>query len=412
MNARTSTTTTTPTVTTGAPAAGTRGTGDLLRLLRSSDGLTRNELIDLTGLSRTTLGARLDSLLSAGLVRASGVGASTGGRPAARLSFDPSTYVVVAADFGASHLNVALTDLAGEVIAETSRELDIADGPEPALGWLVTGARDLMAQAGATTDRLAGIGIGLPGPVEHTTGVPIKPPIMPGWDGFAVADWVQERLGAPVHVDNDVNLMALGEHATSYPGVDHFVFVKVATGIGAGLISGRRLHRGAVGSAGDLGHVLAPHAPDVPCECGNTGCLEAVASGRAIAAELFPDRPREDIGTREVLELLERNDPRAVAAVRRAGRDIGEVLATVVNLFNPSVVVVGGSLAAGAPSLMAGIREVVFARSLPLATSRLVLVPSLVGPSAAVAGAAVTVIEEFLRPETVDARLAALAVTA
>jgi predicted NBD/HSP70 family sugar kinase len=389
-----------------------RGAGELLRLLREHEGLTRSELIEHTGWSRSTLGARLDSLTAAGLVQSSGVGASTGGRPATRLSFHPAAYVVLAADFGATHVTVALTDLAGTVIAETTSELHIADGPEPALGWLVDAARQLMDGAGATTAQLAGIGIGLPGPVEHTTGVPIKPPIMPGWDGFKVASWVEERLGAPVHVDNDVNLMALGEHASAYPGVDHFVFVKVATGIGAGLISGRRLHRGAVGSAGDLGHVRAPHAPDVPCECGNTGCLEAVASGRAIAAELFPDRPREDIGTREVLELLERNDARATAAVRRAGRDIGEVLATVVNLLNPSVIVVGGSLAAGAPSLMAGIREVVFARSLPLATSHLDLVPSRVGSRAAITGAAVTVIEEFLQPDSVDARLATLDVTA
>lgn len=390
---------------TAAPTA--RGAGELLRLLRSGDGLTRNELIELTGLSRSTLGARLEALASAGLVQTSGVGASTGGRPATRLSFSPTAYVVLAADFGATHVNLALTDLAGQVIAETSSELHIADGPEPALGWLVAAAERLMAETGSTSAQLAGIGIGLPGPVEHTSGVPIKPPIMPGWDGFPVATWVGVRLGAPVYVDNDVNMMALGEHASAYPDVEHFVFVKVATGIGAGLISGGRLHRGAVGSAGDLGHVRAPHAPDVLCECGNTGCLEAVASGRAIAAELFPDRPRDTIGTREVLALLEHGDGRAIAAVRRAGRDIGEVLATVVNLLNPSVIVIGGSLGAGAPTLMAGIREVVFARSLPLATSRLVLVPSHVGAQAAIAGAAVTVVEEFLLPQAVDARLAA-----
>lgn len=397
---------------TASPVPSVAGAGELLRLLRSGEGLTRNELIELTGLSRSTLGARLEALVSTGLVQTSGVGASTGGRPATRLSFSPTAYVVLAADFGATHVTAALTDLAGEVIAETTCELPIAGGPERALGWLVGAADQLLAQTDSTRTQLAGVGIGLPGPVEHVTGVPIKPPIMPGWDGFPVATWVGERLGAPVYVDNDVNMMALGEHASVYPDIDHFVFVKVATGIGAGIISGRRLHRGAVGSAGDLGHVRAPHAPDVLCECGNTGCLEAVASGRAIAAELFPDRPRDKIGTREVLDLLEHGDGRATAAVRRAGRDIGEVLATVVNLLNPAVIVIGGSLGAGAPTLMAGIREVVFARSLPLATSQLVLVPSRVGAQAAIAGAAVTVVEEFLSPQAVDARLAALDVTA
>ena len=397
---------------TASPASSVAGAGALLRLLRCGEGLTRNELIELTGLSRSTLGARLEALASAGLVKTSGVGASTGGRPATRLSFSATAHVVLAADFGATHVTAALTDLGGEVIAETSCELHIADGPEPALAWLVLAAERLMAQTGSTRSQLAGVGIGLPGPVEHITGVPIKPPIMRGWDGFPVATWVAERLGAPVYVDNDVNMMALGEHSSVYPDVDHFVFVKVATGIGAGLISGRRLHRGAVGSAGDLGHVRAPQAPDVVCECGNTGCLEAVASGRAIAAGLFPDRPRDSIGTREVLALLEQGDARAAAAVRRAGRDIGEVLATVVNLLNPSVIVIGGSLGAGAPTLMAGIREVVFARSLPLATSHLILVPSQVGARAAIAGAAVTAVEEFLLPDNVDARLAAKGATA
>jgi predicted NBD/HSP70 family sugar kinase len=396
---------------TGASGSATPGygAGELLRRLRATTGLTRAELIEETGLSRSTLGVRIDALVAAGLIQVGAVGASTGGRPPTTISFDPASHVVVAADFGATHATVALTDLSGEVVALTSRELHIADGPTPALAWLVSAAKDLRKRASLTKTPLAGIGIGLPGPVKHTTGVPIKPPIMPGWDGFPVADWVRERLDAPVYVDNDVNMMALGEHASAYPDVDDFLFVKIATGIGAGIISGRYLQRGADGSAGDLGHVRAPRAADVQCQCGNTGCLEAVASGRAIAAELLGGPPSDDHGTADVLDLLERGDARAGAAVRLAGRDIGDVLATMVNLLNPSVVVVGGSLAAGAPSLLAGIREVIFARSLPLATSTLQVVPSRMGRHAAIAGAAVTVAEAFLDPDHVDRRLAALA---
>lgn len=386
-----------------------KGTGELLRLLLTHGAMTRSELIESTGLARSTVGSRLERLINAGLVQNQRADASTGGRPATRISFRPDAYAVLAADLGATHATVALTDLGGTIRARRTRALHIADGPEPALTWLVEAARELQAATGVAPGSLAGIGIGLPGPVEHTSGVPIKPPIMPGWDRFPVSTWVEERLGAPVHVDNDVNMMALGEHTAVHSSVENLVFVKVATGIGAGLICGRRLHRGAVGSAGDLGHVQAPHGRDTPCHCGNTGCLEAVAGGKALAAKVLPERAgEEDLGTRELVELLARHDRAAVAALRRAGQDLGEVLATVVNLLNPSVIVVAGSLAEAAPSLLAGVREQVFARSLPLATSELTVVSSQLGDDAAIVGAAATVIEDFLHPDNVDRLVASL----
>ena len=386
-----------------------RGAGDLLRLLRGSEGLTRNELIQRNGLSRSTLGARLDSLSAAGLVQTCGVGASTGGRPAARLSFDPRAYVVLAADFGATHVTVALTDLAGEVIAETSRELHIADGPEPALDWLVTAARqpwprpEPPPKTRRHRDRAAG-----PGRAHHR--VPIKPPIMPGWDGFSVATWVEERLGAPVYVDNDVDLMALGEHATAYPEVDHFVFVKVATGIGAGLISGRRLHRGAVGSAGDLGHVRAPHAPDVRCECGNTGCLEAVASGRAIAASFSPTGPARrsaPVRSSSCSSATTRRRPPPCAGPAATSARCSPASSTCSTRPSSSWAAACECPQPDGRHTRGRVRPEPAAGHQPPRPGA-----SRAGARAAITGAAVTVIEEFLSPDNVDARLAALDVTA
>ncbi|MFC5290583.1 ROK family protein [Actinokineospora guangxiensis] len=375
--------------------------GELLRLLRDGQSRTRAELVAETGLARSTVRARLDALVDAGLVSDRGNGASTGGRPASRFVFNSRSRLVLAAEVGATHATVAVTDLTGEPLATERIDLDIADGPDIVLGTLAATWRGLVERHGAP---VAGIGIGLPGPVEHSTGRPTNPPIMPGWNGYDVPARVQRDFAVPVLVDNEVNLMALGEHTRCHPTEQHMIVVKVATGIGSGLISNGALHRGAVGAAGDLGHILAPGAGDVPCRCGNTGCLEAVASGPAIAAQLtavgIPARTSKD-----VVELVQAGNPTAGQAVRQAGRDIGEVLAGGVSLFNPSLIVMGGSLSQAGEMLLAGVREAIYRRSLPLATEHLRIVPSQTADSAAMLGAAAMVVQHALSPDVLDPEL-------
>ena len=376
--------------------------GELLRLLRDGQSRTRAELVAETGLARSTVRARLDALVDAGLVSDRGNGASTGGRPASRFVFNARSRLVLAAEVGATHATVAVTDLTGEPLATARIDLDIADGPDIVLGTLAQTWRDLVERHPAP---VAGIGIGLPGPVEHSTGRPTNPPIMPGWNGYDVPARVRQDFDVPVLVDNEVNLMALGEHTRCHPAEQHMIVVKVATGIGSGLISNGALHRGAVGAAGDLGHILAPGAGDVPCRCGNTGCLEAVASGPAIAAKLtaagIPARTSKD-----VVELVQSGNPTAGQAVRQAGRDIGEVLAGGVSLFNPSLIVMGGSLSQAGEMLLAGVREAIYRRSLPLATEHLRIVPSQTADSAAMLGAAAMVVQHALSPDVLDRELA------
>nr|WP_323095850.1 ROK family transcriptional regulator [Intrasporangium sp. YIM S08009] len=387
------------------PVLAASGAGELLQLLRDETPRTRAELAKLTGLARSTVGARVDALLATGLLAPSGEAASTGGRPPARFAFNPEARVVIGADIGATHGRVALTDLSGRPIREIGEELDITDGPEVVLDWLVATTRRLLDDTGRDASDLVGIGIGLPGPVEHSTGRPMRPPIMPGWDGYDVPSRVRRSFDVPVLVDNDVNIMALGEHATAHPDVEHLLFVKVATGIGAGIISGGRLHRGAVGAAGDLGHVAAPHAPEVLCSCGNLGCLEAVASGPAISKSL------KEIGiaaenNADIVALVRGGNVPTAHAVRQAGRTIGEVLATCVSLLNPEVIVIGGSLVQAGESLIAGVREVVYGRSLPLATGGLQIVVASTGVQAAVIGAATMVIQHVLTADRVDLAIA------
>jgi predicted NBD/HSP70 family sugar kinase len=387
------------------PVLAASGAGELLQLLRDETPRTRAELAKLTGLARSTVGARVDALLATGLLAPSGEAASTGGRPPVRFAFNPEARVVIGADIGATHGRVALTDLSGRPIHEVGEELDITDGPEAVLDWLVATTQRLLDDTGRDASDLVGIGIGLPGPVEHSTGRPMRPPIMPGWDGYDVPSRVRRSFDVPVLVDNDVNIMALGEHATAHPDVEHLLFVKVATGIGAGIISGGRLHRGAVGAAGDLGHVAAPHAPEVLCSCGNVGCLEAVASGPAISKSLKQiDIVAEN--NADIVALVRGGSVPAAHAVRQAGRTIGEVLATCVSLLNPEVIVIGGSLVQAGESLIAGVREVVYGRSLPLATGGLQIVVASTGVQAAVIGAATMVIQHVLTADRVDLAIA------
>ncbi|WP_107771105.1 ROK family transcriptional regulator [Nocardioides sediminis] len=383
-------------------------TGDVFELLRDGRPWTRSELAETTGLARSTVAARIDTLMRLGLIAPFGGGQSTGGRPPALFALNPAARVVVGVDIGATHARAVLSDLSGSLLAEVSERIDVVEGPEVVLGWVVSTIRTLLRTAGRKPEDLAAIGIGLPGPVEHSTGRPINPPIMPGWDRYDVPGFLQEHVAVPVLVDNDVNIMALGERQAHLSDVDDLVLVKVATGIGGGIVSGGRLQRGAQGTAGDLGHVHVAGHDDVRCRCGNLGCLEAVAAGPALAAALSA-RGVPAANGQDVVDLVRAGNADAVDVVRQAGRDIGGVVATMVNVINPSVVVIGGQLSAAGEHLLAGIREVVYQRSLPLATEHLSIQTSRAGAEAGVLGAAAMAIEHVLSPEAVEAAATALA---
>ncbi|SFR84778.1 Sugar kinase of the NBD/HSP70 family, may contain an N-terminal HTH domain [Agromyces sp. CF514] len=387
-------------MTTDSPQTVT-GVSQLFQLLRDGVPRTRAELAKSTGLARSTIAARVDELMRMGLITPVADAVSTGGRPPSQFALNPAAKVVVAADIGASHATVAITDLTGSVLAEHSEPVDVALGPEPVLTWLVQSAALLLERTDRDRSHVAAVGIGVPGPVEHSTGQPVNPPIMPGWDRFDIPGWVQQHLPVPVLVDNDVNIMALGERAVAWPNVQHLMFVKIATGIGAGLISGGALQRGAQGIAGDIGHVQVARGANVPCQCGNRGCIEALASGPAIARALREQGVEAHTGT-DVVDLVKRGNIDAIQAVRQAGRDIGEVLTACVSLMNPSVIAIGGGMARVGEHLIAGVREVVYTRSTPLATEYLSIVQSQAAEKAAIIGASMLAVEHALSPESLS----------
>jgi predicted NBD/HSP70 family sugar kinase len=385
------------------PAGGTAG--ELFQLVRTGRAATRSDLARLTGLSRTAVNARLDDLRRLDLVVESGPGPSTGGRPAGRIDFHPQGGVVLAASLGVTRSQLAVCDLAGEVLVETSSELDLTAGPQPVLERVADELERLLERAGRAAAHVRGTGLALPGPVEAGAGWLVRPPGLPGWSEVPVRPHLQRRWSAPVSVDNDVNAMAVAEHrAAGLDAASDLLLIKVSTGIGAGLVLAGRIHRGAVGAAGDIGHTAVRDADGVLCRCGNAGCLEAVASGSAVLRQLN-ERGREVSRLADVVALVDAGDPEAHGLVRLAGRRLGEVLAQAVNLLNPSVLVLAGDLADAQEPLLAGVREAVLARATTLAARDLKIRASVLGEQAGLLGCAVTVLDQVLAPDAVDREL-------
>ncbi|SEG87005.1 Sugar kinase of the NBD/HSP70 family, may contain an N-terminal HTH domain [Actinacidiphila yanglinensis] len=398
-----------------AQTAAPRSTaGHLLELIRTGQAGTRGELQTLTGLSRSTVGHRLDQLFAAGWIASTPGQLSTGGRPSVQLTFDPGHAVVLAADLDTTHGHAAVLDLAGSVLAERRGELRVADGPEKVLDTLADWFAALLGESGDAPSRVCGVGLSVPGPVEFDTGLVIRPPIMPGWDGYPIRDRMRAALSRqtgtdpllPVLIDNDANQMALGEQRGGWPDCSTFMLVKVSTGIGAGVVIDGQVFRGIDGGAGDLGHIRLHDQPHARCMCGSYGCLAAVASGRAVAGQLAELGVPAESGV-DVRALLDAGQPDAVRLAREAGHRCGEVLATAVTLLNPGVLMIAGDLAE--THFLTGVRELLYQRALPRSTRSLQIVTSRLGDRAALAGATATVVEYLYAPEQADLRLEALA---
>lgn len=379
----------------------------VLELVRTGTAVTRPELVRFTGLGRHVVAQRAAQLIDIGLLTEDAFGRSTGGRAPRELRFAAEAGCILVAQLGARHLDVAVTDLDGEILAQHHQAFDVADGPDAVLEQ-VRGHLDAL-RAGVPSP-VWGIGLGLPGPVEFSTGRVVSPPIMPGWNEYPVREYFTERYGVPVWVDNDVNTMALGElRAGVGRGIENLVFVKVGTGIGAGLVSNGLLHRGAQGAAGDIGHISIVGGDDaVLCRCGRRGCLEAVAGGAALARDGI--RAAQDatsaylqgvlleghlVDTEHVIAGAARGDAACTALLLRSGDVVGDALSRVVNVFNPSVVVLGGSVVQSGESYVAVVRARVYAHSLPLATRDLSIVLSPLGDGAGMRGAAHMVLDEL-----------------
>ena len=379
--------------------------GALLRHVRTGRARSRADLVALTGAARNTVSARVDQLIAANLLEEGGRGWSTGGRPPTLLQFNSRAGCVLAVDLGATSVDVAVTDLSAEVLATVGHRIDIGEGPEVVLGEVDRLAQEVLAESGLTPADVCAVGVGVPGPVEFSTGRPSHPPIMPGWHDYPVPS-AFGRYQCPVYVDNDVNVMALGEMGVAGSAQDVLV-VKVGTGIGCGIIVDGQVYRGAQGSAGDIGHIYVarPEGRTVVCRCGNENCLEAIAGGGALLRDAVA--AGMSVSTvREVVERARDGDGQARELVRDAGRTIGTVLAALVNFFNPHRIVMTGGVAQAGVPLIAGIRESVYRRAMPLAARSLEITVSDAPDLSGRLGAALMAIEGFLAEDAVEQALA------
>jgi glucokinase-like ROK family protein len=395
----------------GYPLVEDRLQAEILRYVRGMDRTaSRSGITDAVGVSRSKVSTEVGRLLEAGLLVEDGLAESEGGRRSSLLSIPRSAGLIAAVDLGATSIDVALATLGSELVAHRGELADIRDGPQRVLGRVKEMLAGLLEEQGAEARDVLAIGIGVPGPVEQASGLLKSPPIMPGWDRFPIRAVFAGEYAAPVFVDNDVNVMALGEHWGGVgKGVDNMLFVKIGTGIGGGIIADGRLYRGVQGCAGDIGHICVD--PDGPvCSCGNKGCLEAMAAAPAVA--LKAERCARDglssvlsealgkqgeLSAKDVGEAASRGDYHALEIIRESGRLVGQALATLVSTLNPSLIVIGGGVANIGHSLLAEIRSTVYRRSLPLATRNLPMVLSELDQVAGVTGASVLAAEGVLQ---------------
>jgi predicted NBD/HSP70 family sugar kinase len=331
------------------------GPGDVLDLIRHGRATTRGDVLEATGLSRMTISQRLDALLAAGMIVEGQTSEATGGRRRRSLAFNTSQSHVLVVAIDSTHTRIAVTDLGGVILVEDSIDVPVSAGPSEVLDRIVLAMGAVLGKQGLDQDDVCGLGLSLPAPVDPVSSRPSQPPMMPGWDAYPVAEHLQSALpGVPVLTANDADAEAMGEYAAGHTHVKSLCLVKVSTGIGTGIVIGGRSYSGVDGGAGDIGHVRVSPRSEAWCQCGMQGCLAAVASGRAVAAELRSLGFEASSG-REVRDLLRAGEPEAARLTQAAGRRIGEVMATMVCLLNPETVLVGGALAS-AP-LLAGMRE-------------------------------------------------------
>jgi glucokinase-like ROK family protein len=369
--------------------------GNFLQIIADAGTISRSALAQISGLAPSTVSLRVDELILGGLVSEAADGRSTGGRRPRLLQLRADGGVVLAADLGATHVRLAVADLRGRLVSVIEEPIELSLGPAAVLPFVADRLEALTASLLDGSSVVRALGIGLPGPVDHLKGRVTSPSRMPGWHQSDVAETLSHRLGVPVVVDNDANLMALGEYVSRGSAVQHLVAVKLGTGIGCGVITNGQVHHGASGVAGDIGHVRVPGVEPLPCACGNSGCLETFASGAGLAAALRREG-RQVTSSAEIVQLVRDSDPVASTLARTAGRHLGEVLAFVVNFFNPDQLVIGGTLANAEP-LMAAVRGAIYERCLPLASDCVEISTSKAGADAGVLGATALALREALK---------------
>jgi len=382
---------------------------DLIRF--ATTGISRTDLAEEMGLTRAAVTLIVNDLLENGVILEAESRAIPNGRPPVVLEINPKRGLVAAVDMGATHVNIALADFSAKIIEETSFPFDIKQGPQVCLAEVRRILQELLDRYGISISEIMAVGVGVPGPVIKDAGMVMSPPIMPGWDRYPIRQTLEEAWGCPVSLNNDAELGALGEWAYGAGrGEKNLAFIKVGSGIGAGLIINQQIYGGTTGSAGEIGHITIEENGPL-CTCGNHGCMEAFAGGNAIAIQarkmvqsgkrtLLSNIPLENITAREVAESARRGDLPSQEIIMRAGTFIGIAIAGVVNLFNPSAVIIGGGVAQAGDLLTTSIRQAVRDRSLHASEQSVHITTAMLGQRSSLIGATVQAISIAIHDAT------------
>lgn len=379
---------------------------DLIRF--TSGGISRAELARRMGLSRAAVTAIVNDLLGINIVRETHATTTTSGRRPIMLEIEPKHGYVLGVDIGVTHLSLILADLSARVVSETEIPSEISRGPENCLDEVDRRVQALLAQAGLSLQDILSTGVGVPGPIAGDGGIVIAPPIMPGWDNFPIRSDLHKRWGCPVSLNNDAELGALGEWAYGAGREEsNLIYVKVGSGVGAGLLLDNHIYRGATGTAGEIGHMTIER--DGPmCDCGNRGCLEVLAGGRAIAqqarravlsrqrTQLALVEPLDKITAKDVALAAGRGDLIAQLILSEAGEYLGTAIAGLINLLNPGIVVIGGGVAQAGDLLLEPIRQAVQSRSLKAAVQVVRITSAVLGRRSTSMGAVVQALSIYL----------------
>ncbi|HEX5685693.1 MAG TPA: ROK family protein [Ideonella sp.] len=374
-----------------------------------SSRISREALASGSSFSKSRANAAVAGMLEQGVLEATGEQVATGGRRAETLRLSRNLGVLLGAALGATGLEVGVMTPDLELLAHHSEPADVRDGPARVLSRVRTLMRELLKQCDAKARDVIAIGIGVPGPVDFGLGQLVNPPLMPAWDAYSIREDLKVDFSAPVFVDNDVNVMALGELWRMQRGLQNFLVIKVGTGIGCGIVCHGQVYRGANGSAGDVGHICVdPQGPR--CHCGNVGCVETMAAGPAIAraateaatngqSSLLKQmlEERGALKLQDVAEASRAGDAAANAIVQRSGALVGQMLAAVVNFYNPSHIFIGGGIQKIGPLFLAAVRQSVYHRSLALSTRHLEIQYTPLGERAGLIGAGVLGMQESLQ---------------
>ena len=382
-------------------------------LIRKQGPLSRTDMAELLGTSRASVTSIAGNLLDTDVLVEVGHGKSDGGRRPRLLNVNPGLGFVAGVDLGATSADIALANFRGEILARESFRADVRSEPGQLLETISERILAMLSERGAAETALLGVGMGVPGPVHFPTGLLIQPPLMPAWENFPIKDFIRSKFPNSIPViDNDVNIMAIGESRVGGDvGMDNFMYVKVGTGIGCGIIMNGEIYRGSDGTAGDIGHICVDYNGPM-CHCGNTGCLEFMAAGPAIArmgvkaaksgeSEKLAQRLKERGGVlspEDIGELSAIGDQAANQIVYESGRMIGGVLAGLVNFYNPEAIFIGGGISKIGHQFLSTIRQATLRRATALSTRTLRIDYSRLADDAGVHGAIWLAIESVFTP--------------